>query len=1060
MHRRKKKATDETAGVKLPTKRRRKEINNSLPIIGNPHIPQVGLTHRNGDHPNVFVDITNTQNTIQREARNQRANILRQKRKFAGPNVSNDQLTQPSLLPKLSVELPQQRGHVEATIPTQSSILTNGSGFIPRKKLKVTRNKNLSSGFAAHNTSQSSHMSNQVSQISSKGNSLEDNFVVRSHEPDNATACILSDFTEPIQANRSKAIRQRSTSQPSIIDQQDSDSSDSCDAYWDCSSNEGGDEIAPSDESDDDVEYNKKKFACMEHVSKYSAEVFGGLVIPQTREDNMVVSPVITEAEYKDDGDLTNECPICGALFWYNERIGKKRKTKNPIFTMCCMRGKIKLPLLKEPPPFLIDLLTKDDAISKHFRDNIRPLNMMFSFTSLGGKIDNSINRGNGPKIFRLHGENYHLIGSMKPDANETAKFSQLYIHDTENEVENRLCALSGNGERTKIRADLVQSIMEMLRECNVHVKTFRNAMDRFNSEDECEDLSLVLINSREKDGRIYNLPTSSEVAALVVGDFQNNMDKRDIILEKKSGKVKRINELHPCYLPLQYPLIFPYGEDGFRLVAANDGNSNLPIEGNRIIIPSSFTGGPLYMHQMYLDAMSICKYYGFPDLFITFTSNPKWPELTRYFRKYNLRSEDRPELCCRLLKIKLDSLMENLTKKHVLGKTVSAEGCNLSSENLEPEINEIKKNFVASLSSPRLVWESTKDLLSEDILFLERKKRRNPGLIMSEEQILNATLILIENIMHSKNSTLEKTMPKPIDNSYSLLDNQLLQNELNYSHYDLRERHDEWFGQMTDEQRSVKTFLWNILSAAVRSRGEVVLNVAYSGIAALLLHGGRTAHSRFSLPINPDEFSTRKIQPGSDQAELIYKSSLTIWDEAPMMSKHCFEALDRTICDIMKTTDDTPFGGKVVVFGGDFRQILPVIPRGNRADIVMAALNSSYLWKYCKVLQLTKNMRLLSELGKSVADDIKTFLKWILDVGDGKINEPNNGETIINIPKNLLITECGDPIEAIVSETYGNTFKDSKDPIFFFQERAILCPTNEEVDVVNNYMLDRLTGT
>lgn len=100
------------------------EINNSLPIIGNPHIPQVGLTHRHGDHPNVFVDITNTQNTIQREARNQRANILRQKRKFAGPNVSNDQLTQPSLLPKLSVELPQQRGHVEAAIPTQSKFQT------------------------------------------------------------------------------------------------------------------------------------------------------------------------------------------------------------------------------------------------------------------------------------------------------------------------------------------------------------------------------------------------------------------------------------------------------------------------------------------------------------------------------------------------------------------------------------------------------------------------------------------------------------------------------------------------------------------------------------------------------------------------------------------------------------------------------------------------------------------------------------------------------------------------------------------------------------------------
>lgn len=292
---------------------------------------------------------------------------------------------------------------------------------------------------------------------------------------------------------------------------------------------------------------------------------------------------------------------------------------------------------------------------------------------------------------------------------------------------------------------------MNMLRVSNVHVKSFRNAMDRFNNEEEQQELSLRLIHSRLKDGRVYNLPTSSEVAALVVGDFQENMDKRDIILEKNSGKLKRINELHPCYLPLQYPLIFPYGEDGFRLgiqhgytgitknkkpnismreffayrimvreggsqvlllsrrllqqflvdaytmieshrlryirknqsnlrtlkfskfvQAAHDGHSDVSIEGNRIFIPSSFTGGPRYMHETYLDAMSVCKYFGFPSLFITFTCNPKWPELTRFFKKYNLKSEDRPELCCRLFKIKLDSLMDDLTKKHLLGKTVS----------------------------------------------------------------------------------------------------------------------------------------------------------------------------------------------------------------------------------------------------------------------------------------------------------------------------------------------------------------------------------------------------
>lgn len=151
---------------------------------------------------------------------------------------------------------------------------------------------------------------------------------------------------------------------------------------------------------------------------------------------------IICWTGYKDDGDLDNECPICGALFWFNERISKNRKARIPIFTMCCMRGKIKLPILNEPPEFLQGLLTNDDDISKHFRDNIRAFNMMFSFTSLGGKIDNSVNSGKGPKIFKLHGENYHLIGSVKPKGDEKAKFSQLYIHDTENEVQNRISAL------------------------------------------------------------------------------------------------------------------------------------------------------------------------------------------------------------------------------------------------------------------------------------------------------------------------------------------------------------------------------------------------------------------------------------------------------------------------------------------------------------------------------------------------------------------------------------------------------------------------------------------
>ena len=71
------------------------------------------------------------------------------------------------------------------------------------------------------------------------------------------------------------------------------------------------------------------------------------------------------------------------------------------------------------------------------------------------------------------------------------------------------------------------------------------------------------MIGSRENDGRQYNLPTTNEVAALIIGDI-DGYDSRDILLEMQSQQLQHINELHPQYLALQYPLLFPYAEDGF----------------------------------------------------------------------------------------------------------------------------------------------------------------------------------------------------------------------------------------------------------------------------------------------------------------------------------------------------------------------------------------------------------------------------------------------------------------------------------------------------------------
>ena len=159
------------------------------------------------------------------------------------------------------------------------------------------------------------------------------------------------------------------------------------------------------------------------------------------------------------------------------------------------------------------------------------------------------------------------------------------------------------------------------------------------------------------------------------------------------------------------------------------------------------------------------------------------------------------------------------------------------------------------------------------------------------------------------------------------------------------------------------KTFVWKTLASALRSKGDIVLTVASSGIASLLLLGGRTAHSKFAIHVPTLQNSTCNVNRGSELAKLLKVSKLIIWDEALMAHKFCFEALDKSLRDIMSSSShaQSPFGGKVVVFGDDFRQILPVIPRGSRYDIVNASINSSYLWQYCQLLKLTKNMRLQS---------------------------------------------------------------------------------------------------
>jgi hypothetical protein len=159
------------------------------------------------------------------------------------------------------------------------------------------------------------------------------------------------------------------------------------------------------------------------------------------------------------------------------------------------------------------------------------------------------------------------------------------------------------------------------------------------------------------------------------------------------------------------------------------------------------------------------------------------------------------------------------------------------------------------------------------------------------------------------------------------------------------------------------KTFLYSCLLSTVRAQGRVAIVVALSGIAASLLDGGRTSHSRFKIPVQGlNNTSTCYISKDSELAALSQAVALIMWDEAVMMHRHVFEAVNRSLQDIMAVINPTfkflPFGGLVVVFSGDFRQILPVVPRDTRGDVVAVVLNCSSIWQHVRVFKLHTNMR------------------------------------------------------------------------------------------------------
>ncbi|KAH8930878.1 hypothetical protein BDL97_20G004600 [Sphagnum fallax] len=189
------------------------------------------------------------------------------------------------------------------------------------------------------------------------------------------------------------------------------------------------------------------------------------------------------------------------------------------------------------------------------------------------------------------------------------------------------------------------------------------------------------------------------------------------------------------------------------------------------------------------------------------------------------------------------------------------------------------------------------------------------------------------------------------------------------------------------------------------------------------------------------------------------------------MMHMHVFEAVNRSLQDIMAVINPAfkflPFSGLVVVFGGDFRQILPVVLRGTRGDVVGVALNRSNIWQHVRVFKLHTNMRvqrLLAQGGAHAQADatwLQAFVDYLQRVGEGAERVyPSVGEDSILIPHDMC---CNGPTVAdLIEEVYGalSSIVEYYARYVYIIERAILTPLNEDVDALNKLINDKYAFT
>ena len=411
-----------------------------------------------------------------------------------------------------------------------------------------------------------------------------------------------------------------------------------------------------------------------------------------------------------------NMCAFCNAYRWKEERPG-----------FCCGKGNIYLDPL---PPAPTELLQLYNTGGTTFLKNLRAYNNALALASLG--CNEHVMYGFSP-TFKIQGKVYHQIGSLRPQEGQVPKFAQIYFHQTDHETENRLrfnphlnfdiliilqnCLHNVNSYVRSLKSALqfadehpdVKLILSAEKKpSDTHARQYNlpttSEVAVIMTGDQANNLDVILQTKAGDVKRIYAQHRSYDPLHYVLL-FPSGTDGYTINIPHVNG--------HGHLSPAEYyryrlqircndsnlimksrRLTQQYATDAFAKVEAqrlrwvkthqkniraekykgllDAVNANDAVHaGTKVILPPTIYGSPRWYAEAFQDAMAIVRKYGKPDIFITFTCNPNWPEI-RASLFQNEQPSDRPDICVRVFHIKLQSLLEDLTKRQVLGKVVA----------------------------------------------------------------------------------------------------------------------------------------------------------------------------------------------------------------------------------------------------------------------------------------------------------------------------------------------------------------------------------------------------